>query len=136
MKGCNVLLAILALVLALVSCDTGTASGGDDNQVSEPHIHDWGNWAVTTPATCEGKGVETRTCTIDPSHKDTREIPALGHDWGDQEMIIEPSAERDGMITMTCKRNPDHIYTIVIDRYKMVTPVVPHTTNQGNGSGL
>ena len=41
--------------------------------------HDYGNWAVTTPATCTEKGVETRFCARDTSHKETREIAALGH---------------------------------------------------------
>ena len=45
--------------------------------------HDWGNWTVTTPATCTNEGVETRTCNRDPSHVETRTIPATGHNWVD-----------------------------------------------------
>lgn len=43
--------------------------------------HDWGAWTVTTPATCTNEGVETRTCNRDPSHVETRTIPATGHNW-------------------------------------------------------
>lgn len=43
--------------------------------------HDWGAWTVTTPATCTQEGVETRTCNRDPSHVETRTIPANGHNW-------------------------------------------------------
>ena len=43
--------------------------------------HDWGAWTVTTPATCTQEGVETRTCNRDPSHVETRTIPATGHNW-------------------------------------------------------
>ena len=39
--------------------------------------HNWGEWAVTTPATEEAEGVETRTCLNDPSHTETRLIPCL-----------------------------------------------------------
>jgi uncharacterized protein (TIGR02145 family) len=39
--------------------------------------HNWGNWAVTTPATCAAAGVETRTCKIDASHKETRATALL-----------------------------------------------------------
>ena len=45
--------------------------------------HDWGDWTVTTPATCTKEGVETRTCNRDPSHVETRTIPATGHNWVD-----------------------------------------------------
>ena len=39
--------------------------------------HDWGAWEVTTPATKDAPGVETRTCTHDPAHTETRSIPKL-----------------------------------------------------------
>ena len=45
--------------------------------------HDWGDWTVTTPATCTNEGVETRTCNRDPSHVETRTIPTTGHNWVD-----------------------------------------------------
>ena len=45
--------------------------------------HDWGAWTVTTPATCTQEGVETRICNRDPSHVETRTIPATGHNWVD-----------------------------------------------------
>ena len=45
--------------------------------------HDWGDWTVTTPATCTTEGVETRICNRDPSHVETRTIPTTGHNWVD-----------------------------------------------------
>ena len=42
--------------------------------------HDWGGWTVTKEATCTEKGEETRTCSHDANHIETREIPAQGHD--------------------------------------------------------
>ena len=45
--------------------------------------HDWGDWTVTTPATCTNEGVETRICKRDPSHVETRTIPTTGHNWVD-----------------------------------------------------
>jgi len=41
------------------------------------HTHDWGDWVVTIPATCDAAGVETRTCGSDASHKETRAIAML-----------------------------------------------------------
>ena len=40
--------------------------------------HAWGEWVVTREATEDAAGEETRTCKNDPSHKETREIPAIG----------------------------------------------------------
>lgn len=45
--------------------------------------HDWGDWTVTTPATCTKEGVETRICNRDSSHVETRTIPTTGHNWVD-----------------------------------------------------
>lgn len=53
-----------------VTC--GTAYGDLD-----PNGHDWGAWAVTTPATTSAAGVETRVCQRNASHTETRAIPKL-----------------------------------------------------------
>jgi len=50
---------------------------GGDNGASSGHVHDWGDWVVTTPATCAAAGVETRTCRLDANHKETQAIPKL-----------------------------------------------------------
>jgi len=42
-----------------------------------PHVHQWGEWVVTTPATFTEAGEETRTCVLDATHKETRPIPML-----------------------------------------------------------
>ena len=55
-----------------VCASCGTAYGNLD-----PNGHDWGAWAVTTPATTSAKGVETRTCQRNTSHTETRDIPKL-----------------------------------------------------------
>lgn len=50
----------------------GTAYGDLD-----ANGHDWGAWAVTTPATTSAAGVETRVCKRNASHTETRTIPKL-----------------------------------------------------------
>lgn len=45
-----------------------------------PHVHDWAAWTVSKQATCTGDGEETRICSSDASHIETRIVPALGHD--------------------------------------------------------
>jgi len=41
--------------------------------------HVWGDWEVTQEATCTKDGLETRVCTIDPTHTETNVIKAAGH---------------------------------------------------------
>ena len=42
--------------------------------------HDWGEWVLTKEPTATEAGEETRTCANDPTHTQTREIPATGPD--------------------------------------------------------
>ena len=64
---------VLAMVLDLEGCDSG------HSPIS--HTCDWGNWSVTTFPTCITDGIETRSCVIDSSHKETRSVIAHGHVW-------------------------------------------------------
>lgn len=50
--------------------DTRTAAGTATG-------HDWGEWTVTKEPTYEEEGEETRVCQNDPSHTETRTVPAL-----------------------------------------------------------
>lgn|GEM_PF-5365033 len=50
------------------------------NTIIDPATgHNYGSWIGNTPATCTEPGEETRTCSHDHSHVETREIPATGH---------------------------------------------------------
>ena len=69
------IIAIIALTgLFAASCDNPTGGGGS-------HTHQWGEWAETTPAAATTDGVETRVCSLDPSHTETRPIPATLVNW-------------------------------------------------------
>ena len=47
------------------------------------HTHQFGEWVVTTPATCTEDGVETRTCPC--GETETRVLPATGHTDADKD---------------------------------------------------
>ena len=49
--------------------------------------HSWGEWVVTKEPTEEETGEKTRTCKIDPNHKETVSIPALEKE--EQEPAVE-----------------------------------------------
>ena len=74
----------------------------DYNAVTEHHF---GDWAVTTEATCTEPGVRTRTCT-DPgcTETETESIPALGHDWGEWVVAQEPTYTTTGYRYHVCTR--------------------------------
>ena len=67
--------------------------------------HHFGDWTVTTEATCTEPGVRTRTCTdAGCTETETEAIPALGHDWGEGVTVAEPSGAQGGRVRTTCKR--------------------------------
>ena len=62
--------------------------------------HDWGAWKVTTPATKDAPGVETRTCTHNSAHTETRSIPKLStavYTVSDDTKIAQIEAKVDGL---------------------------------------
>ena len=66
------LLCVLVLTaLVLTGCDSG-----DD---STTHTHSFGEWSVTTPATCVAKGEETRSCACGASEKRDVAIDPTAH---------------------------------------------------------
>lgn len=75
----------VCLPLGLTGCnDKGQTGGensnlGDSGGMSGEHVHDWGEWVVTSPAQCTEDGEETRVCKTDSSHKETRKLLKLGH---------------------------------------------------------
>jgi len=70
MKKILMLIPLLGLMLAGCSLNPTTPS-------TPSHEHSFGEWTITTPATCVDAGVETRTCECGES--ETRTIDALGH---------------------------------------------------------
>ena len=69
-------------------CDKCSESYTDGTDSTPPaHTHTWGEWSVTTPATCQTKGVETRSCSCGESA--TMEIPATGiHSYNSEDICI------------------------------------------------
>ncbi|MBQ9000419.1 MAG: Ig-like domain-containing protein [Eggerthellaceae bacterium] len=78
--------------------------------------HDWGAWAVTTPATCSKAGVETRTCKHDATHKQTRStaIDPNAHAWCDWQVTKESTPTASGVRTRVCAHNAKHKQTEAI----------------------
>ena len=65
------------------------------------HRHVWGPWVTIKKPTCYTDGLEQRTCKLDPSHVETRTIPA-SHNWGDWETLQEQTCTQDGIYQRVC----------------------------------
>jgi len=49
--------------------------------------HTYGDWTVTTPATCTAEGLETRLCTECDEGVETRPVAVLGHSWKEADCV-------------------------------------------------
>ena len=94
-KLLSIFAVLLVLTCAFVACDkTETPNTNGDNDQT-PHTHIYGEWSVTTAATCGTKGEETRVCSCGAS--ETREIAATGaHTYGAWSVITAPSCTTVG----------------------------------------
>jgi hypothetical protein len=94
----------------------GQIPGGEQPDGEQPgtdpnHDHVWGNWSVTTAATCSATGVETRTCALDSSHTETRDIAInpSAHNWIAKGIpSLAPTCETTGIGAKVCTFNPSH----------------------------
>ena len=66
--------------------------------------HDWGEWLRTVEPTCTEKGEETRVCSRDAAHIETKEIDALGHDLIKTEFLSATCEETGNIEYWECSR--------------------------------
>lgn len=62
--------------------------------------HNYGEWKVTTPATCMSEGIETRTCHC--GETETRTIPKSNHQAGEWIVTKEPTCVDNGEKVQKC----------------------------------
>ena len=79
--------------------------------------HTWGDWKVTTPATCTANGSKERECSV-CHQKETEPIPALNHDFHGTETVTKAATcAAPGTKTVKCTRcDAVDTQTIPIDR--------------------
>ena len=84
------------------SCRCGETNG-DYFKHGDVNAHNFGEWEVTTPATCTEAGVKTRTCTTctgETVATETEAIEALGHTY--ESSVTAPTCTEAGYTTYTC----------------------------------
>ena len=77
------------------------------------HVHAFGAWTETTPATCTTAGEETRTCSCGAT--ETRPIEALGHDYSAWTITTPATHTEPGEETRVCSRDANHKETRPIE---------------------
>jgi hypothetical protein len=98
---------------------TASYDGHTDTKEEElPALgHDWGDWEVTTPASCEESGVETRECSR--CHEtENRDVPATGHDYQFSKFEWE---EYEAKAVYVCSHDESHVITAVAEVTSEVT---------------
>lgn len=66
----------------------------------QQHEHAFGEWAVTTAASCTAEGVETRSCSC--GETETRSISITEHVFGEWKTTTESTCTAEGIQTRTC----------------------------------
>jgi hypothetical protein len=141
MKGVNsmknklVIIAIIAIIGFLTTC-----SNGSENPPPSEHIHQWGDWTVTTAATCTTEGSKTRTCALDPLHTETEAVPIdpTAHNY----LYVAgsgkaPTCTEDGNGNEVCTYNPSHTKSgVVIPAlgHNYTWETITHATCSAKGS--
>ena len=94
-----------AAVLALL------VFAGCPNDIDPAHTHQWGEWEVTTAPTCTEEGLETRACTLDPSHTETQAVlvDPDAHGWGEWTGTV--TCTEAGTGTRACSLKAEHTET-------------------------
>lgn len=65
----------MTIVLLLSACAT---------EKEPAHVHQYGAWQITSPATCKGEGLRQRSCMASGCYdSQTESIPAMGHTFGE-----------------------------------------------------
>ena len=102
-----------AVTVTTIERGTNLGVNADEDLTVLLPEHAWGEWTVTTPATCTEAGEETRTCSR-CGETEKRAIAAIGHDWGEPTWTWEGNDE-DGYTataTFTCKNDATHTQTV------------------------
>lgn len=85
--------AILTLIVPLFACLFVSCG-------NQPHTHSFGEWTITSEATCTKSGLKEHTCEC--GEKETETIPATGHVWGNETVLQRATCQTTGTKQYTC----------------------------------
>jgi formylglycine-generating enzyme required for sulfatase activity len=98
------IIAMVAIIgFSFTACGAGNGNG------ETVHTHQWGAWTQATAPTCTTAGEETRVCSLDADHTETRTVDALGHDYGG--WITQTTRTLTIVEKGVCSHDPSHTGT-------------------------
>ena len=84
------------------TCSVCGATKEEKEGASDPSKHNWGEWTVTTAATCTSTGVKTRVCQNNVHHTETQTIPMAAHTPGEWITTTEATCTANGLQVWKC----------------------------------
>ena len=132
--------------------DNGTCTHDNSHTTTRtvaivPTAHNWNNnYTVTTPANCTTTGIETDTCSYNPTEHTRTQIIAIdstAHNWKNTYTVTTPAnCTTTGIETDTCTRNATHTRTQIIavnadaHDYQWTVTTAATATTDGQESGV
>ena len=97
-------------IIALVAVIGFTMAACEQPTDDPAHEHQWGAWSTVTAATCTTPGSETRSCSLDATHTDTRDIAIdpNAHNYQTYAQTTAPTCLVDGEEQAVCTRDNTH----------------------------
>ncbi len=92
--------AFVFLILAALFCLAACVPESQPNEPT-PHMHNYGEWEITTAATCTQEGEKSRYCACGDTQ--TATVPATGHAYSEWETVKAPTCTEAGEKAKTCK---------------------------------
>ena len=95
-------------------CQRSGCGYGYTNEIDiDSEAHNWGGWVETTHGTCTTPGVETRTCSYNSAHTETRagSTDSTNHNYGAWVETTHGTCTTPGVETRTCSYNSAHTET-------------------------
>ena len=98
------------------------------------HEHSFGDWQITTPATCTVKGEKARSCSV-CGKKETEEIPTKEHSWGAWTVTKAATCTAAGTRVHTCSVcGAEETGTIDATEHKMTFFAAKAATTSATGN--
>lgn len=113
-----VIVLILALVCAFVSCDSSDSSSPETSK-NTTHTHSYDEWEIKQSATCTTVGSRERYCSC--GEKQTESISAKGHSFGSWSVVKKATQTEKGSEERVCSCGEKE--TRDIDIISLVTTV-------------
>lgn len=117
---------VLLLCLNLWACQS---SNSDADSEKTTHVHSFGQWTVSTPASCSAPGEEVRSCKC--GEEEVKSVPQLDHTYGEWTVKTEATCSAPGTKMRVCACGAQESQSIPVAEHAYVesSSVAPTPAN-------